>query len=73
MSSDIPENTAVLPNQAIFFNVDAPNDLREKLAEALNPAAETASLGEAAKSWVNQNYRWQTIVPQYEQLYAAMS
>ncbi len=73
LCSDIPENTTVLPEQALFFATADANDLAQKLAWALAHPTEMAQLGEAARTWVQQQYDWQTIVEQYEQLYQEVS
>lgn len=67
--SDIPENTAVLPDRALFFESGNAGDLGIKLRWALDHPAEMAALAQAAQTWVRQTYAWDDIVRQYESLY----
>lgn len=69
VGSDIPENTAILPEQILYFKSADVSDLREKLQWALAHPDEMRELSFKAKSWVNQNYRWREIVKEYERLY----
>ncbi len=69
VSSDIPENTTVLPQHALFFKSDDPDDLRRKLDWALHHDDEMRDLGRKAKGWVMKNYHWDSIVRKYEALY----
>lgn len=68
--SDIPENVAVVPEQAIFFKSENVEDLRTKLAWAIQNPAEMQTLANAARQHVNSFYLWQDIVKRYEALYA---
>lgn len=72
VASDIPENTSVLPDQALFFRSGNVADLQEKLAWALDHEDELAILAQRAKRHVAGNYQWRTIVSQYEQLYQTL-
>ena len=67
--SDIPENTDVLPTQALTFRSEDVKDLTEKLGWALNHQVEMAQFSKAAYKWVCENYLWSEIVMQYQQLY----
>jgi glycosyltransferase involved in cell wall biosynthesis len=69
VSSDIPENVAVLPEQALFFRSNDPGDLGEKMAWALHHPDQMQELGAKASNWVNEKYQWDSIVDQYEHLY----
>ncbi len=72
IASDIPENREVLPDQALFFKSGDADDLREKMRWALANPAEMAELATAASAWVAENYRWPTLIDEYEQLYDAL-
>jgi len=69
VSSDIPENTTVLPQHALFFRSGDADDLRRKLDWALHHDDEMRDLGRKAKRWVMKNYHWDSIVRKYEALY----
>lgn len=70
LCSDIPGNTAVLPEHALYFRSQDVQDLREKLEWALGHAEEMRALGEKAQEHVLKNYSWDEIVLQYDRLYA---
>lgn len=69
ISSDIPDNVAVLPQQALFFRSGDVGELREKMEWALQHPDQMQELGTRARSWVVENFQWDSIVNQYEQLY----
>jgi glycosyltransferase involved in cell wall biosynthesis len=71
VSSDIPENVAVLPEQALFFRSRDAGDLCKKMAWALDHPDRMQELGARASTWVNEQYQWDSIVDQYERLYYA--
>lgn len=73
ISSDIPENSTVLPQRALFFRRDDPQDLHEKLRWALVHPTEMQALGRQAQTWVHNHYAWDNIVLQYERLYQALA
>ena len=68
--SDIPENVSVLPDQAVYFESGNSADLANRLRWALEHPAEMSALAQQAGDWVNQHHAWDTIVHQYELLYA---
>jgi len=69
ISSDIQANTIVLPHHALYFKSGDSNDLLEKMDWALHHPDHMRKLGIGAKAWVLEKYQWDSIVPQYEQLY----
>jgi glycosyltransferase involved in cell wall biosynthesis len=69
IASDIPENREVLPDQALFFKSGDADDLRQKLAWALDNPGQMALMAGQARTWVEANYRWPGIIAGYEQLY----
>jgi glycosyltransferase involved in cell wall biosynthesis len=69
IASDIPENREVLPNQALFFKSGDADNLRQKLAWALDNPGQMALMAGQARIWVEANYRWPGIIAGYEQLY----
>ena len=72
VSSDIVENKAVLPRQALFFKSGDAKDLLEKIEWALNHPEQMEILGARAKAWVMENYQWDSITNQYEKLYRSV-
>jgi glycosyltransferase involved in cell wall biosynthesis len=69
ISSDIPGNVAVLPQQALFFKNGDAGELRDKMEWALQHPDQMQELGAGARGWVVENFQWDSIVKQYEQLY----
>jgi glycosyltransferase involved in cell wall biosynthesis len=69
LCSNIPGNVAVLPDQALHFSSGDMNDLREKLAWALDHPQEMKALGLKAQAHVQLNFSWDQIVKQYHTLY----
>ncbi len=67
--SDIPENSEVLREHALYFRSGDVNDLTDKLRWALNHVEKMARLGKAAMAWVHDNYSWDVIAERYEKLY----
>jgi len=72
LCSNIPENLAVLPAQALFFKSANSKDLQEKLDWALDHSIQMQTLAKQAKQWIYQNYLWADIIPQYQALYDAI-
>lgn len=73
VASDIPENKAVLPEEALFFQSGNVADLHRQLQWALANHEATRALGRHAQAWVHDQYEWSHIVRQYEQLYARLT
>jgi len=69
LCSDIPENRAVLEESTLYFKSANMEDLKSKLAWALEHMDTMEKLGYAAQALVKQNYLWDKIVNQYEELY----
>lgn len=69
--SDIAENVAVLPQQTLLFRSGDAQDLGEKLEWALGHPEQMRELGAKAAEWVGEKYQWDSIVSQYEQVYAS--
>ena len=69
ISSDIPENVAVLAENALYFKSQDVADLGSKMTWALAHPIEMAELGASASRWVREHYQWDTIVNEYERLY----
>ncbi|HRI13200.1 MAG TPA: glycosyltransferase family 4 protein [Verrucomicrobiota bacterium] len=67
--SDIPANTGVLPQRALFFSSENTLDLAAKLDWAINHPEEMRTLGFAARNWVLEKFSWTKIAEAYEQLY----
>jgi glycosyltransferase involved in cell wall biosynthesis len=69
LCSDIPANTSVLPDQALYFHSNDVDDLANKLQWALDHPKEMSELGQRAEAWVKEKYSWDLIAEQYDQLY----
>jgi glycosyltransferase involved in cell wall biosynthesis len=72
IASDLPENRAVLPEQALFFKSADVADLRDKLIWALAHPREMSDLAAQAHAYVTANYQWPQIIAQYEANYEAL-
>jgi glycosyltransferase involved in cell wall biosynthesis len=67
--SDIPENVEVIGDAGLTFRVGDVDDLRDKLAWALEHPDRCASLGEAARARVQADYSWDGVTDALEALY----
>ncbi len=71
--SDIPANTAVLPEHALYFRSGDADDLRKKLNWAINHSKEMKEMGLKAQAWVRQEFSWDVIAKRYDRLYQSFS
>jgi len=69
--SDIPENTSVLRDGALFFKSGDAKDLQAKLKWALGHPRKMEELATTARRWVSEHYRWDEIVRDYARIYDA--
>lgn len=69
LCSDIPANTAVLSDAALYFRAGDANDLADKLRWALAHPDEMCALGACAQARVREHFSWDHIAKQYESLY----
>ncbi len=69
LGSDIPENSSVLPEEALYFQSANVDELREKLDWALENPESMSELAIKAQNRVNTHFKWQDIVQKYEALY----
>jgi glycosyltransferase involved in cell wall biosynthesis len=72
IASDLPENRAVLPEQALFFKAADVVDLRDKLVWALAHPREMSDLAAQAHAYVTANYQWPQIIAQYQNNYETL-
>ncbi|MBP9500644.1 MAG: glycosyltransferase family 4 protein [Candidatus Promineofilum sp.] len=72
LASDLPENRAVLPEEALFFKSGDVDDLREKMIWALSHPDEMRDLAERAENVVREHFQWRHVVDQYEEVYEAL-
>jgi len=70
--SDIPANTAVLPEYALHFKSGDSLDLQRKLTWAIAHPKEMQEAGLKAREWVNQEFSWDVIAEKYDQLYQSL-
>ena len=73
LASDLPENRAVLPTQALYFQSADVADLRAKMTWALAHPREMNELAERAAAEIEAHYQWPGIVAQYTRLYEALT
>jgi len=69
IASDIPGNTSILPNDALYFISGDAEDLYCQMDWALQNPDDMREMGSGAKAWVEGYYQWDTIVKQYDELY----
>ncbi len=72
LCSDIPANTDILPEQALYFSSGDIDDLAAKLKWAMEHPREMQALGNSAQAWVRLNYSWDTVAAKYENLYYSL-
>ena len=70
--SDIPANTSVLPEQALFFRSGDVADLEQSLTWAIQHPEQMAELANRAHERVRQTFAWQKIISEYESLYQTL-
>ena len=73
IASDLPENRAVLPNEALFFRSADVDDLRAKMIWALDHPREMHELATRAEAVVRDQFQWPRVIDQYEELYEALA
>lgn len=69
LASDIPENLAVLPEEALFFKSADAADLSTKLKWALSNAEQMNMRAEKSHEMVLKSFDWNGVVESYEQAY----
>jgi glycosyltransferase involved in cell wall biosynthesis len=67
--SDIPENSAMLGDRAIYFRSGDSTDLARKMDWVVEHHEEAQRIAIEAAHWVIETYAWDRIVPQYEEAY----
>lgn len=72
IASDLPENRAVLPDQALFFRSGDVDDLRQKMLWAFDHPDEMQALAARAMEVTHTQYQWPEIINRYEALYEAL-
>ena len=70
--SDIPANTAVLPEHAVHFRSGDAKDLCEKLNWAIEYPKEMKEMGLKAQAWVKKEFSWDVIAERYDRLYRSI-
>ena len=69
LSSDTPENRAVLEDRALYFRSGDETDLMNQLRWAIEHPVDMKKRGYVSEDWVKQNYPWDKIVNLYGDLY----
>jgi glycosyltransferase involved in cell wall biosynthesis len=67
--SDIPENTAVLGDNVLYFRSGDPADLADKIRWAIENPQEMTRLGQSSRNWVRKNFSWEGVASKYDALY----
>jgi glycosyltransferase involved in cell wall biosynthesis len=70
LSSDIPQNKAVLGDYGYYFRSDDADDLAEKLRWAIEHPAKMQDIAKRAQEHVHRNYSWDRVTQQYDAVYA---
>jgi glycosyltransferase involved in cell wall biosynthesis len=71
--SDIPENTSVMKDHAVYFKSGDRDDLADKMEWALRNRIDLNQLGLAGQKHVHENYNWVKISEHYFQLYRQLA
>jgi len=69
LCSDIPENTSVAENKALYFKKGNVEDLAEKLEELCNNSALVEELRDGADEFILNKYSWQDVAKLTCELY----
>lgn len=69
LCSDIPENTAVAEDRAVYFQKSNVEDLAEQLQSLCNDTARVAQLKEGVDEFILVRYHWPQIAEQTRNLY----
>lgn len=67
--SDLPENLEAIGRNAVFFQNDNIDSLRENLGFCLKHPEKISELGEKAFDWVKKNRDWREIANRYIEIY----
>lgn len=70
--SNLPENVSVLSKNAIYFESGNAIDLNRKLCWALQHHEEMQVLAANAQERVQQHFRWDVIIQEYQSIYDAI-
>jgi glycosyltransferase involved in cell wall biosynthesis len=73
IASDLPENRAVLPNEALYFRSADVDDLRAKMEWARSHPREMHEMAGRAAAVVRQGYQWSEVIDQYETIYETLA
>ena len=69
LCSDIPENTAVAEDKAVYFEKASIEDLKEKLQKLCDDNAFVTSFREGVDEFILEKYNWQDVADATYQLY----
>lgn len=67
--SDIPENTSVLEEHAVYFRSGDSADLANQIRWVIDNPQEMTRLSQSAKNLIRKNFSWNLISSRYETLY----
>ena len=69
LCSDIPENTSVAEDKAIYFKKGDINDLAEKLQTLCDDSSLVQSFREGSDEFILSKYSWQDVAKATSELY----
>lgn len=72
VASDIPANTAILPEHVLYFHSADTKDLEKKLKWALAHPEAMKEQGKSSRQWVRESFSWQKISERYAELYQSL-
>lgn len=72
VASDIPANTAILPEHVVYFRSGDSGDLEAKLRWVLAHPAAMSEMGSSSRQWVKDNFSWRKISERYDALYQSV-
>jgi glycosyltransferase involved in cell wall biosynthesis len=69
IASDIPENMEVIADYGISFSTGNVSELSDKIIELAKDEYHAASLGHAAREFVESDYNWDDIARETQEIY----
>jgi glycosyltransferase involved in cell wall biosynthesis len=73
LCSDIPENVAVMQDNAVYFESENVDSLAEKMQWAVDHPDEMSQMGQRARKRIREQHDWDAIVGQYVDAFRSVS
>ncbi len=69
IANDVPEHREVLEDAGVYYSYNNFSDLSHKMREMLDNPEKRGLLGQKAKDLAKQNFSWEVIANQYQELF----